>query len=95
MKTQILLDIKSILENQNLTNKDVLSFEEALYYMKVSKSFLYKLNSRGEITYYKPNGKLVYYRRSDLDDWMLKNEVKGVGALENDIDNYLKGGNHG
>jgi len=95
MKTQILIDIKNILEKQNLVSKDILNFEEALSYLKVSKSFLYKLTSKGEITYYKPNGKLIYFKRSDLDDWMLRNEVSGTNELEDEIDNFLKRGNHG
>lgn len=95
MKTQILIDIKNILEKQNLVSKDILNFEEALSYLKVSKSFLYKLTSKGEITYYKPNGKLIYFKRSDLDDWMLRNEVSATNELEDEIDNFLKRGNHG
>ena len=95
MKTQILIDIKNILEKQNLVSKDILNFEEALSYLKVSKSFLYKMTSKGEITYYKPNGKLIYFKRSDLDDWMLRNEVSGTNELEDEIDNFLKRGNHG
>ncbi len=87
---QILYQIKEILERQNLANKDILNFEEALSYLKVSKSFLYKMTSKGEITHYKPNGKLIYFKRSDLDDWMLRNEVSGVGVLEDEIDNFLK-----
>lgn len=78
---------------QSASNKHILNFEEALSYLKVSKSFLYKMTSKGEITYYKPNGKLIYFKRSDLDDWMLKNEVSGTSVLEDEIDNYLKKSN--
>lgn len=95
MNNEILIEIKNILEKQNLVSKDILNFEEALSYLKVSKSFLYKLTSKGEITYYKPNGKLIYFKRSDLDDWMLRNEVSGTNELEDEIDNFLKRSNHG
>lgn len=95
MKTQILIDIKNILEKQNLVSKDILNFEEALSYLKVSKSFLYKLTSKGEITHHKPSGKLIFFKRLDLDDWMLRNKVSGIDELEDEIDNFLKRGNHG
>lgn len=95
MNNEILIEIKNILEKQNLVSKDILNFEEALSYLKVSKSFLYKMTSKGEITYYKPNGKLIYFKRSDLDVWMLRNEVSGTNELEDEIDNFLKRGNHG
>ncbi|WP_338734033.1 helix-turn-helix domain-containing protein [Mangrovimonas cancribranchiae] len=95
MNNEILIEIKNILEKQNIVSKDILNFEEALSYLKVSKSFLYKMTSKGEITYYKPNGKLIYFKRSDLDVWMLRNEVSGTNELEDEIDNFLKRGNHG
>lgn len=95
MNNEILIEIKNILEKQNLVSKDILNFEEALSYLKVSKSFLYKMTSKGEITYYKPNGKLIYFKRTDLDDWMLRNEVSGTNELEDEVDNFLKCGNHG
>ena len=95
MNNEILIEIKNILEKQNLVSKDILNFEEALSYLKVSKSFLYKMTSKGEITYYKPNGKLIYFKRTDLDDWMLRNEVSGTNELEDEGDNFLKRGNHG
>ena len=95
MNNEILIEIKNILEKQNLVSKDILNFEEALSYLKVSKSFLYKMTSKGEITYYKPNGKLIYFKRTDLDDWMLRNEVSGTNELEDEVDNFLKRGNHG
>ncbi|PQV50284.1 excisionase family DNA binding protein [Jejuia pallidilutea] len=95
MNNEILIEIKNILEKQNLVIKDILNFEEALSYLKVSKSFLYKMTSKGEITYYKPNGKLIYFKRTDLDDWMLRNEVSGTNELEDEVDNFLKRGNHG
>ncbi|QIJ90173.1 hypothetical protein C7H62_2365 [Mesoflavibacter sp. HG96] len=95
MNNEILIEIKNILEKQNLVSKDILNFDEALSYLKVSKSFLYKMTSKGEITYYKPNGKLIYFKRTDLDDWMLRNEVSGTNELEDEVDNFLKRGNHG
>ncbi|WP_262733907.1 helix-turn-helix domain-containing protein [Gaetbulibacter sp. NE] len=94
MAKDILYEIKNILEKQSITNKDILNFEEALSYLKVSKSFLYKMTSKGEITYYKPSGKLIFFKRSHLDDWMLKNKVSGCDELEDEIDNYLKKGNN-
>lgn len=90
MSKTLLDEIKNLLKNQNLQQKEIMSLEEAQEYLDVSKSYLYKLTSRGEITYFKPNGKLIYFKKIDLDQWMLQNESKAMGELENEIENYLK-----
>ena len=52
-----------------------LTVDEARSHLGVSKSYLYKLTSQGEITYYKPNGKLIYFKREDLDKWAYRHRV--------------------
>ena len=78
--------------------KEVLSVKEACAYMDISKSYMYKLTHGRMLPFFCPNGKLLYFRKSDLDAWMLQNhqlskdEVKALAA------NYLtqrKGGHHG
>lgn len=69
----------------NYVAKDILSFQEAVAYLDISESSLYKLTSDSKITFFKPNGGKIYFRKSDLNAWMLKNEFKSTGELENDI----------
>ena len=88
-------EIKDLLENQNIDKKDILKLVEASEYMGVSKSFLYKLTHKGNITHFKPNGKLIYFRKSDLNAWMLQNKVSGSLELEEELDYYLKRNCHG
>lgn len=65
--------------------KAILSLKEAAEYMGVSESTLYKMTSARTITFYKPNNGKIYFRRVDLDNWMLQNEVKSVTQREEDI----------
>ena len=89
-QTKILGEIRDLLKQQNLTNKELLTFNEALVYMGVSKSFLYKLTHQEKISFSKPSGKLIYFKKSDLDNWMLQNKNEGINDLESQLDNYLK-----
>ena len=73
-----------------IAQKEILSFKEALVYLDVSSSFLYKLTSKNEIPFTKPNGGKIYFKKEDLNNWMLKNESKSNDVLENEIDNHLK-----
>ena len=87
-----------IMENENqvgiqslqlTAHKEILSFKESLLYLSVSPSFLYKLTSRRGINFTKPNGGKIYFRKSDLDTWMLQNEVKSLAILEEEINEHL------
>ena len=75
---------------QNMHQKGILSFREALVYLDISQSLLYKMVSKRTITYSKPNGGRLYFKRVDLDDWMTQNELKSIRVLENEINNILK-----
>ena len=45
----------------------------ACMYIGVSESMLYKLTSSKEIPHYKPRGKMVYFAKEELDEWLLQN----------------------
>lgn len=46
---------------------------ELCMYIGVSESMLYKLTSSKEIPHYKPRGKMVYFAKEELDEWLLQN----------------------
>jgi len=62
--------------------KEILTFNEAALYTGLSKSFLYKITSRKEISYSKPGGKLIYFKKQTLIDWMKKNPI----SVQDEID---------
>ncbi len=51
-------------------NTRFLSLSEAAKYLNVSESFLYKAIAKRAIPFQKPNGKLIYFRQSDLNAWI-------------------------
>ncbi|ODM55199.1 helix-turn-helix domain-containing protein [Elizabethkingia meningoseptica] len=64
---------------------DFLSFKEALLFMDVSASTLYKMTSGSRITFYKPNNGKIYFKREDLESWMMRNERKSLEAIESSL----------
>lgn len=58
------------LEERAFMNKAVLTSAEAAEYVGISRSQLYKLTFSNRIPHYKPRGKMVYFDREELDDWM-------------------------
>ena len=56
--------------------KKTLNFKEACLYMGLSKSQLYKLAKNGHIPHYRPSGKLLYFNKQELDEWLCRNQVE-------------------
>jgi excisionase family DNA binding protein len=65
--------IENLLRVQSHQSKVAFNMEEASVYTGISKSTLYKLTSRGKIPYSQPGNKLIWFKKSDLDDFMLSN----------------------
>jgi excisionase family DNA binding protein len=96
MNTEVeIKKINALLKNQIKEQKAVLSFREALAYLDVSKSFLYKLTSSNSITFFKPSGKLIYFKRTDLNNWVFQKEFQQTSSVEENLNNYLNRGNYG
>jgi len=80
---------------QIIAHKEILSFKEALIYLDVSESFLYKLTHKKTIDFTKPNGGKIYFKKSDLDNWMLQSQSDSKRVLEDEIFNHLKRNGNG
>ena len=86
---QKLESIERMLTEQNMLQKEVLTFNEAAIYLEVSHSHLYKMTSTGTVPCYKPNGKKIYFNRKELDSWLLSNRQSSQEEIEQQAANYL------
>jgi len=96
MDEQVLTEIrelKKLIYEQNMLQKEVLNFNEAAVYLEVSHSHLYKLTSTGTIPAYKPNGKKLYFNREELNRWLLSNRQASISDIEEEVSQFkLKSG---
>ncbi|MBP0902655.1 helix-turn-helix domain-containing protein [Mariniflexile gromovii] len=74
MDTILILDRLDRLEKLLIGNKEVLTFDEASDYTGISRSYLYKLTASGKIPHSKPNGKMVFFDKTRLVDWLLQHK---------------------
>ena len=70
-------------------SKQFLSLQEAAAFLDVSKAFLYQLTYRRKINFYKPSGKLVYFKLSDLENFISNGLVKSKETIENETNEKL------
>lgn len=64
--------------------KEVLTIDEAIDYLGISRQKLNSIMKGGQLRYYKPNGgKFLYFKKSDLEHYMTGgdciNTQKSVG----------------
>ncbi len=49
-----------------------LTFKEACAYLGYAPSYLYKLTYRKVIPHYKPTGKMIFFFKNELDEWIFR-----------------------
>lgn len=77
------------IEKLLLNKKTVLDIDELARYANLSTSYLYKLTSTGEIPFYKPRGKKIYFKKSEIDDWLLSNKHQCQNEIDGLAEDYL------
>jgi excisionase family DNA binding protein len=71
--------------------KEVLTSDETARYMGISKSYLYKLTMRGEIPHYKPTGKICYFNRREVEEWLQQNRCATAVEITDRANSYCRG----
>lgn len=82
----------SKIENLLLEQKTVLNFNEVAEYTGLSKSHLYKLTSTAGIPCYKPTGKKIYFKKEEIDEWLLRNKKLSADEIDDKAENYIASG---
>lgn len=77
------------IETLLLTQKTVLTLDEAATYTGLSKSHIYKLTSTGGIPCFKPQGKHIYFNRLELDQWLLSGRKATNKEIEAAAANHI------
>jgi len=69
-KDEILEKLNSIETRLNKENDIPLNFNQAADYLGLSHSYLYKLTSRKIIPCYRPTGKILFFSKVELNEWV-------------------------
>lgn len=74
-----------------LLEKDVMNLEECAQYTGLSKSCLYKMTALHEVPHSKPNGKMIFFEKEEINAWLMRNRVKTDEELRSEVGNGMKG----
>ena len=73
----------------NLETKEVLTLNEVSEYTGLSKSHLYKLCSKNDIPFFKPFGKVNYFDRLEIIDWLKQNRIATNKEMESNASTFV------
>lgn len=78
-------NLKREIKSVNLYRKRIYTIKEVSKVIGVSESYIQKLISSKQIPHSKPTGKLIFVRRRDLENFLMKNYI----TSEDDIDTIV------
>lgn len=81
-------NIEILLRSQALNNKIVFNIDELVLYTKLAKLYVYKLTSQNKIPFYRPNGKQLFFKKEEIDNWLLRNRQSTKEEIEIEAANY-------
>lgn len=79
---EIILHKLNRLEKHIFGLKEILNVEELSDYTGFKKSYIYKLVHSNSISFSKPNGKVLFFERKKIDEWLLKNSHKSNDEIQ-------------
>jgi excisionase family DNA binding protein len=83
----LLIQIRDLLE----TNKAILTVDEFVAYSGIKKSQVYKMTSQRRIPHYKPPGsKKIFFKKREVQQWLLANQIKTQDQIRKEISSKLK-----
>ena len=88
---QILRKLSTLEELLKKKDDKPLTFKEACIYLGYAPSYLYKLTYRKVIPHYKPTGKMIFFSKNEIDEWVYKSKVKlRIENAELKDENYVE-----
>ena len=75
MEEKILQEIEELKNLTLLAAKSVLTIDDVALLTGISKSTLYKMTCKKQLPHYKPNSKLLFFDRKEIEEWAKQNRV--------------------
>jgi len=67
----------------------IMNISEVATYIKIAKTTIYGLTHRNTIPHYK-NGKKLYFKKSDIDEWIFSKKNKTNHYIEKEAVEYIR-----
>jgi len=71
------------------SSKEILNVEDLINYTGYKRSYIYKLVHNNILPFSKPNGKTLFFEKSEIDTWLLQNKSKSISQIEEQANDYI------
>jgi len=87
---QIFNELQEIKRFAILSSKRALTLSDVCALTGLSKSHIYKMTSNNSIPFYRNDGgKLLFFDKTEIENWCLKYRNKTADELESEAANYI------
>lgn len=91
MKATSVLQVMTEIRDLLLLQKEIFTISEVCSYTGFEKSYIYKLTSERKIPHYKsPGGKNVFFKRTEIEEWLTQNKIKTIAQLDLETNQVIK-----
>lgn len=73
--TQQIEKLGTLIKDSTVLSKELLSVKELAYYMDCKADRIHKLTHHKKIPYYKPFGKVIYFKKAEIEQILLSNRI--------------------
>ena len=74
--------LADLTQSAPIAEKEVLTVDECAELTSMKKSTLYKLTHQRRIPFFKPSGSRVYFKRSEILQWLQSNRVDSDAEID-------------
>ena len=86
MKKTSVLEVMTEIRDLLLLQKEIFTISEVCSYTGFEKSYIYKLTSSRKIPHFKsPGGKIVFFKRVEINDWLTQIKVKTIDEINSEV----------
>lgn len=82
-----ILNLNYISDTPDITQ--IMNISEVAIHIKVATTTIYGMTHRNTIPHYK-NGKKLYFKKSEIDEWVFSKRIKTNLDIENEAMEYIR-----
>jgi len=81
--------LESLLQTLLSLQSEAISVDGLMALTGWTKGYIYKLTSKGILAVYKPNGKTSFYKKSEIESYLLSNRKATITEIKTEAADYV------